>query len=112
MRRWPAKADLFARVKDDGRAEAALIAVAGMMKGNRCEGAFRTMAFRCSTDERKQIEALAALRGVRVSSAIRDIIADFMGRDGGRSREVQRILNSQRSPRALKASPRRPSNLP
>ncbi len=29
--RWPAKAALFARVKDDGRAEAALIAVAGLM---------------------------------------------------------------------------------
>ncbi|GLI92992.1 hypothetical protein [Methylocystis echinoides] len=27
IRRWPQKADLFARVKDDGRAEAALIAV-------------------------------------------------------------------------------------
>lgn len=30
IRRWPAKAELFARVKDDGRAESALIAVAGM----------------------------------------------------------------------------------
>lgn len=30
IRRWPAKASLFARVKDDGRAEAALIAVAGL----------------------------------------------------------------------------------
>jgi crossover junction endodeoxyribonuclease RuvC len=30
--RWPAKADLFARVKDDGRAESALIAVAGMQR--------------------------------------------------------------------------------
>ncbi len=29
IRRWPSKAGLFARVKDDGRAEAALIAVAG-----------------------------------------------------------------------------------
>jgi crossover junction endodeoxyribonuclease RuvC len=29
IRRWPDKAALFARVKDDGRAEAALIAVAG-----------------------------------------------------------------------------------
>jgi hypothetical protein len=37
IRRWPAKADLFARVKDDGRAEAALIAIAGMMR----EGARR-----------------------------------------------------------------------
>jgi hypothetical protein len=26
VRRWPAQADLFARVRDDGRAEAALIA--------------------------------------------------------------------------------------
>ncbi len=33
IRRWPGKADLFARVKDDGRAEAALIAVAGLTKG-------------------------------------------------------------------------------
>jgi hypothetical protein len=32
VRRWPAKASLFARVKDDGRAEAALIAVAGMIR--------------------------------------------------------------------------------
>jgi crossover junction endodeoxyribonuclease RuvC len=30
IRRWPAQASLFARVRDDGRAEAALIAVAGM----------------------------------------------------------------------------------
>jgi crossover junction endodeoxyribonuclease RuvC len=33
IRRWPAKAELFARVKDDGRAEACLIAVAGIVKG-------------------------------------------------------------------------------
>jgi crossover junction endodeoxyribonuclease RuvC len=32
IRRWPAHAAHFARVKDDGRAEAALIAVAGMMR--------------------------------------------------------------------------------
>lgn len=32
IRRWPGQANLFARVKDDGRAEAALIAVAGLMK--------------------------------------------------------------------------------
>ena len=32
IRRWPAKASLFARAKDDGRAEAALIAVAGMTR--------------------------------------------------------------------------------
>lgn len=32
IRRWPTKASLFARVKDDGRAEAALIAVAGRIK--------------------------------------------------------------------------------
>lgn len=32
IRRWPAKADLFARAKDDGRAEAALIAIAGMQR--------------------------------------------------------------------------------
>ena len=30
IRRWPASAGLFARVKDDGRAEAAFIAVAGL----------------------------------------------------------------------------------
>jgi hypothetical protein len=35
IRRWPAHAGLFARVKDDGRAEAALIAVAGIMRGGR-----------------------------------------------------------------------------
>lgn len=34
IRRWPAKATLFARVKDDGRAEAALIAIAGMKREN------------------------------------------------------------------------------
>jgi hypothetical protein len=32
IRRWPARAALFARVRDDGRAEAALIAVAGLMR--------------------------------------------------------------------------------
>ena len=32
IRRWPDKAGLFARVKDDGRAEAALIAVAGLIR--------------------------------------------------------------------------------
>lgn len=32
IRRWPAQADLFKRKKDDGLAEAALIAVAGMMR--------------------------------------------------------------------------------
>jgi len=32
IRRWPAHAGLFARVKDDGRAEAALIALAGLMR--------------------------------------------------------------------------------
>jgi crossover junction endodeoxyribonuclease RuvC len=32
IRRWPGQAGLFARVKDDGRAESALIAVAGLEK--------------------------------------------------------------------------------
>ena len=32
IRRWPAHAALFARVKNDGRAEAALIGIAGLMK--------------------------------------------------------------------------------
>jgi crossover junction endodeoxyribonuclease RuvC len=32
IRRWPNHADLFARVKDDGRAEACLIAVAGIQR--------------------------------------------------------------------------------
>jgi crossover junction endodeoxyribonuclease RuvC len=32
IRRWPEHAPLFARVKDDGRAEAALIAVAGLVR--------------------------------------------------------------------------------
>lgn len=32
IRRWPAMATAFARVKDDGRAEAALIGVAGLMR--------------------------------------------------------------------------------
>jgi crossover junction endodeoxyribonuclease RuvC len=34
IRRWPGKAELFARARDDGRAEAALIAVAGMLREN------------------------------------------------------------------------------
>jgi crossover junction endodeoxyribonuclease RuvC len=34
IRRWPAHAELFARVKVDGRAESALIAVAGLMRKN------------------------------------------------------------------------------
>jgi len=33
IRRWPSQAARFARVKDDGRAEAALIALAGLLKG-------------------------------------------------------------------------------
>jgi crossover junction endodeoxyribonuclease RuvC len=32
IRRWPSHAGLFARAKDDGRAEAALIAVAGLAR--------------------------------------------------------------------------------
>jgi crossover junction endodeoxyribonuclease RuvC len=32
IRRWPNHAELFARVKDDGRAEAALIGAAGLMR--------------------------------------------------------------------------------
>jgi len=32
VRRWPEKAAFFARVKDDGRAEAALIGVAGLVR--------------------------------------------------------------------------------
>ena len=32
IRRWPAKAETFARVRDDGRAEAALIALAALMR--------------------------------------------------------------------------------
>jgi crossover junction endodeoxyribonuclease RuvC len=35
IRRWPDHAALFARVKDDGRAESALIAVAGLMREAR-----------------------------------------------------------------------------
>jgi crossover junction endodeoxyribonuclease RuvC len=35
IRRWPDKAALFARVRDDGRAEAALIAVAGLAREAR-----------------------------------------------------------------------------
>jgi crossover junction endodeoxyribonuclease RuvC len=34
-RRWPAKASLFARVKDAGRSDAALIGVAGIMREAR-----------------------------------------------------------------------------
>jgi crossover junction endodeoxyribonuclease RuvC len=32
LRRWPSKGALFARARDDGRAEAALIGVAGLMR--------------------------------------------------------------------------------
>jgi hypothetical protein len=35
IRRWPSKAALFARKRDDGRAEACLIAVAGMLREKR-----------------------------------------------------------------------------
>jgi crossover junction endodeoxyribonuclease RuvC len=35
IRRWPDKAALFARVKDDGRAESALIGVAGLIREGR-----------------------------------------------------------------------------
>jgi crossover junction endodeoxyribonuclease RuvC len=34
IRRWPDKAALFARVRDDGRAEACLIAIAGLKRGS------------------------------------------------------------------------------
>jgi len=33
IQRWPARAELFSRKKDDGVAEAALIAIAGMIRG-------------------------------------------------------------------------------
>jgi len=35
IRRWPAHAAMFARVRDDGRAEAALIGVAGLLREAR-----------------------------------------------------------------------------
>ena len=35
IRRWPASAELFARKRDDGRAEAGLIAAAGLLRGLR-----------------------------------------------------------------------------
>lgn len=35
IRRWPGKAELFARVKDDGHAEAALIVLAGLLREAR-----------------------------------------------------------------------------
>jgi hypothetical protein len=35
IRRWPDKAGLFARVKDDGKAEAALIGAAGLLRERR-----------------------------------------------------------------------------
>jgi crossover junction endodeoxyribonuclease RuvC len=35
IRRWPGKAALFSRAKDDGRAEAALIGLAGIMRERR-----------------------------------------------------------------------------
>lgn len=35
IRRWPAHTPLFARIKDDGRGEAALIAVAGLKREKR-----------------------------------------------------------------------------
>lgn len=35
IRRWPSKAALFARVRDDGRAEACLIATAGLLRERR-----------------------------------------------------------------------------
>jgi crossover junction endodeoxyribonuclease RuvC len=37
IRRWPGQANLFARVKDDGRAEAALIGIAGLMRKEGAE---------------------------------------------------------------------------
>ena len=39
VRRWPSQAPLFARAGDDGRADAALIAVAGLMRENARERA-------------------------------------------------------------------------
>jgi crossover junction endodeoxyribonuclease RuvC len=37
IRRWPHRAELFARVKDDGRAEAALIGVAGLSRNGNTQ---------------------------------------------------------------------------
>ena len=39
IRRWPAHAEKFARVKDDGRAEACLIGVAGLLRERQKGGA-------------------------------------------------------------------------
>jgi crossover junction endodeoxyribonuclease RuvC len=39
IRRWPGHAEKFARVKDDGRAEACLIGVAGMLRERQKGGA-------------------------------------------------------------------------
>lgn len=39
IRRWPAHAALFPRVRDDGRADAALIAIAGLTRANVMGGA-------------------------------------------------------------------------
>lgn len=35
IQRWPKMAEKFARIRDDGRAEAALIALAGQMRASR-----------------------------------------------------------------------------
>ncbi|MCW2315110.1 hypothetical protein M2322_000630 [Rhodoblastus acidophilus] len=54
----------------------------------------------------QQIEALAALRGVSVSSCIRSMLEHFLSDDGGKAAEVERIRRiSQRRPiRARRAS--------
>ena len=36
IRRWPAEANLFARHRDDGRAEACLIGLAGVLRTGKC----------------------------------------------------------------------------
>lgn len=58
----------------------------------------------------KQIEALAVLRGVSVSSCIRSMLDHFLANDGGKSAEAERLRRIlQRKPlRARKASRFRP----
>jgi hypothetical protein len=58
----------------------------------------------------KQIEALAALRGVSASSCIRSMIEHFLADDGGKAAELERVRRSfrRRPGRARRASPPKP----
>jgi hypothetical protein len=63
------------------------------------------IALHISAKAKREIETLAALRGVSVSACIRSMLDHFLADDGGKSAELARIKNIfSRSFRARQAS--------